>query len=172
MAKLVILTAEQLKALDQLERQAARRATREQPLTHLILQTFLQRGGPIAVEDIARIAGGPPEGTYEALAALDDQDLIRIGAGQIDMAYPFSAVPTPFRVRIPGGQERFACCATDALGMAPMIGQSIEIRSQCYHCGAPVQLSAGPDGPAPDADGVMVWFGKRGDQSCKAVDTL
>ena len=52
MANLMILTADQLKALSPLERQAARRAARQQPLTRLILRTFLQRGGPIPVEDI------------------------------------------------------------------------------------------------------------------------
>jgi hypothetical protein len=98
--------------------------------------------------------------------------LIRIRAGQIDMAYPFSATPTPFRVRVSGGRERYACCATDALGIAPMIGEAIEISSQCHHCGAPLDFSATPDGPGPDANGVMVWFGKCGDEACKAIDFL
>ena len=164
MAKLVIMTADELKALNSLERQAARRAAREQPLTRLILRTFLQRGGPIPVTDII--------GSYAALAALDDDDLIRIRAGQIDMAYPFSAAPTPFRVRVSGGPDRYACCATDALGFAPMIGEPVEIRSQCHHCGTPLDLSATPDGPGPEAEGVMVWFGKRRDETCKAFDSL
>lgn len=173
MANLVILTADEFKALDSLERQVARRAGRQQPLVRLILRTFLQRGGPIPVEDI--IAGstdGHAEAVQDALVALDDDDLIRVRAGQIDIAYPFSAAPTPFQLRLSGGRERYACCAMDALGIAPMIGEAIEIRSQCHHCGAPLAFSAIPDGPGPDAAGVMVWFGKRSDERCKVADSL
>jgi len=104
--------------------------------------------------------------------ALDEEDVIRVRAGQIDLAYPFSAVPTPFRVRLPDGRERYACCAVDALGMAPMIGESIEIGSHCHHCGAALVLTATPDGPGPEADGLMVWFGSRGDARCKVADSL
>lgn len=172
MANLVILTADELKALHPLERQAARRAAREQPLAQLILRTFLQRGGSIPVENVIGSPDSHTAAAYDALVALDNDDLIRVRAGQIDMAYPFSAAPTPFRVRVSGGRERYACCATDALGIAPMIGEAIEIQSQCHHCGTPLDLSATPDGPGPDADGVMVWFGKRGDETCKAVDFL
>jgi hypothetical protein len=42
LANLVILTADELKALDSLQRQVARRAARQQPLVRLILRTFLQ----------------------------------------------------------------------------------------------------------------------------------
>jgi len=169
--RLTLLTADELKALSPLEWQAARRATRERPLARLILRTFLERGGPIPVEDIVASAGRA-EATYDALAALDADDLVRIRGGLIDIAYPFSAAPTPFRVRLPGGRERYACCATDALGFAPMIGEPAAIKSQCHHCGTPLELSATPEAPGPDANGVMVWFGKRGEQPCKAVDSL
>jgi Alkylmercury lyase len=171
-AELVILTADALKALNSLERQAARRAAREQPLAQLILRAFLQRGSAIPVEDIIGSPEHAVDAAYDAIAALDDDDLIRIRTGLIDMAYPFSAAPTAFRVLVSGGRDRYACCATDALGFAPMIGEAVEIRSQCHHCGAPLELSATPDGPGPDADGVMVWFGKRGDESCKAFDSV
>lgn len=172
MAGLVILTASELKALSPLERQAARRAAREQPLVRRIFQAFLDRGGPIQVEDLV---GPPPaseEAVHAALVALDDEDLIRLREGQIDLAYPFSAAPTPFRVRVGNRDVRYACCAMDALGMAPMTGETIEIRSRCHHCGVALEFSATPDGPGPDADGLMVWFGQRGDERCEVADSL
>ena len=139
----------------------------------LILRTFLQRGGPIPVEDIiAASSGAAPDTLHDAFVALDDEDLIRVRAGQIDIAYPFSATPTPFRVRLSGGRERYACCATDALGLAPMVGEPVEIASSCHHCGDPLKLAATPYGVGPEADGIMVWFGKRGDVECKAFDSL
>jgi hypothetical protein len=173
MANLVIMTAGELRALDSLERQAARRATREQPLTQRILRTFLEHGGPVAVESF--VATLPPtlaEAAHDGLAELDDQDLIRIRAGQIDIAYPFTALPTPFRVRLSGGRDRYACCATDSLGIAPMVGERIGIESSCHHCGAPLTFSATPHGVGPDAAEVMLWFGRRGDGGCKAFDSL
>jgi hypothetical protein len=169
----VILTADELKALNPLERQAARRAARQQPLARLILRTFLRQGGPISLEDIvAASPGSRPETIHDALVALDDDDLIRIRAGQIDMAYPFSASPTPFVVRLADGTERYACCATDALGIAPMISQPIGIRSRCHHCDASLTFPVTPQGPGPDADGIMLWFGKRVEEQCKAFDSL
>ena len=173
MANLVIMTADEFKALESLERQIARRAARQQPLVRLILKTFLQRDGPIPLE---RLIAGSPDGRADALAnalaALDDEDLIRVRAGQIDIAYPFSAVPTPFRLRLSAGRERYACCATDALGIAPMVGEPVEITSSCHHCGDPLKFAATPHGVGLDAEGVMVWIGNRGDEGCKAFDSL
>jgi Alkylmercury lyase len=170
LANLVILTAEELKALNPLERQVARRAARQQPLVQLILRIFLRDGGPIPVADIT---GASPDGDVEsALVRFDDEDIIRVRAGQIDLAYPLSALPTPFRVRLPRGRQRYACCATDALGMAPMVGGSVEIESTCHHCGEALKFTATPHGVGPEAEGVMVWFGKRGDEGCKAFDSL
>jgi hypothetical protein len=173
MANLRITTADALKAQDSLERQAARRAARQQPLMQLIFRTFLEGGGPIAVEDlIAARSDSQPERLRQALRALDDDDLIRLDAGRIDLAYPFSAVPTPFRVHLSGGRERYACCAMDALGLAPMTGESIEVRTRCHHCGSTLAFAATPEGPGPESDGVMVWFGTRGDERCKVADGL
>jgi hypothetical protein len=151
----------------------ARRTARQEPLVRLILRTFLERGGPIPIQDIvAASPDGSAEAIHDALVALDDDDLIRVRAAHVDVAYPFSAAPTPFRVRLSDGRERYACCATDALGIAPMVGESVAIRSECHHCGAPIGISVTPHGPRPDAEGVMVWFGKRGDDRCRAIDGL
>jgi hypothetical protein len=173
LANLVIMTADEFKALDSWERQLARRAARQQRLVQLILGAFLEHGGPIPVEDV--IAGAPDgdaAALHDALIALDDEDLIRVRAGQVDIAYPFSAAPTPFRLRLSGERERYACCATDALGIAPMVGEPVEITSFCHHCGEPLNFAATPHGVGPDADGVMVWFGKRSEEGGKAFDSL
>jgi len=111
-----------------------------------------------------------PDG-HDAIMALDTDDLIRVRAGQVDMAYPFSAAPTPFAYASPP-RRRYACCATDALGIAAMIGEPIDITSACHHCGESLHFAATPDGVGSNAEGVMVWFGKRGDDGCKAFDSL
>ena len=134
---------------------------------------FLDHGGPIPTEDIvATFHGSPAETVRQALITLDEDDLIRIRDGHVDVAYPFSASPTPFVVRLSNGKERYACCATDALGIAPMAGQRVEIRSRCHHCSLPLEFSVTPDGPGPEAAGVMLWFGKRMEEGCRVIDSL
>ena len=171
MATLTIKTADELMALDLQDRWRARRAGRETQVSKQVLRAFLDRGGPIPAEDIAAAFRDiPAAAIHQALAALDHDDLLRLRDGQIDVAYPFTASPTPFVIRLPGGAERFACCATDALGIAPMIGQAVQILSRCHHCQEPLEFATSPAGPGPSAGGVMLWIGTRADDSCRLAD--
>src|SRR5262249_24943995 len=129
MANLVILTADELIALDVEGRGRARRAARQSSTATRILQMFLDRGGAFPVGgSVPELQHDFAESVHDALAKLDDEDLIRISDGHVDLAYPFSASPTPFLVRLSDGRERHVCCAVDALGIAPMVGHAVEIR--------------------------------------------
>jgi len=173
MAILEIKTADELGAGDLEERWRTRRAGRETAVSRRVLQLFVDRGGLIPVEDVvASFPDVPAASIRQALVTLDEDDLIRIQDGRVDMAYPFSALSTPWAVRLPGGQERFACCAVDALGIAPMIGGRVEIRSRCHHCGEPLALWSTPDGAGPEGAGIMLWVGQRADVRCKVADSL
>ena len=158
---LEITTAERI--IDtELERQVGRRAVRETPVMQTIYRTFVARGGAVPVETLtAAVPGMSPDIVGTRLAALDEDDLIQIRDGQVEIAYPFAARPTPFVVRLAAGGERYACCAIDALGMAPMLGQHVEVAGPCHHCGAPLAFTVSPDGPSLSAEGVMVWVGRR-----------
>jgi hypothetical protein len=125
-----------------------------------ILGRFAAQGGPIRVADLAATPSGRVA-VAEAVAALDADDLIRVSHGLIDLAYPFSARPTPFVLRLSGGRERFAVCAIDALGIAPMLGEPVEIVSACHHCRTPLAFAVTPEGPSAGAEGTMVWVGER-----------
>ena len=171
MAILHILTADEFTALDLENRWRTRRVAREAQLSRQILRMLLERGGPLPVRDIVSASNDSPEAIRQTLSVLDDDDLIRIQDGQIDIAYPFSTSATPFVVRFGDGKERYACCAMDALGIAPMIGQRVEIRSRCHHCHIPLKFSASTEGPGPEAEGIMLWFGKRLDDRCRVADT-
>jgi Alkylmercury lyase len=170
---LEIKTADEFAAHDLQSLWKVRRAARESAAFRRVLQLFVERGGPIPVEEIV---GGlqdvGPEATRRALVALDTDDLIRIQNDTVDVAYPFTASSTPFVVRLHDGRERFACCAVDALGIAPMTGLSIEIRSRCHHCAEPLELGATPEGARPEGSGVMLWIGQRADDRCKIADSL
>jgi len=173
MANLVILTADELIALDVEARGRARRAARETSTATRILQMFLDRGGPFPVgEIVAELQQDSAASVRDTLAKLDDGDVIRISDGHVDLAYPFSSSPTPFLIRFQDGRERHVCCAVDALGIAPMVGQAVAIRARCHHSGTPLQFAATPDGPGREAAGLMVWVGKRTEERCRGIDAL
>jgi hypothetical protein len=173
MASLVILTADELIALDVEGRGKLRRAARETSTATRVLQMFLERGGPIPVGEIAAsLPPGSAAAVHDALLKLDDEDLIRISDGQVDLAYPFSASETPFLVRLQDGRERQACCAIDALGIAPMVGEPVEIRAWCHYSGTPLHFAVTPEGPGRGAAGIMLWIGKRTEERCRGIDAL
>lgn len=61
------------------------------------------------------------------------------GTARILMAFPFSAVATPFRVTA-NGREYFANCAWDAVAFHSMLDAPITIDSYCYHCATPIHI--------------------------------
>jgi hypothetical protein len=170
---LEIRTAAELSDPELEARWTTRRAARETAVLQQVLRAFVERPGPVEVEQIvAAFADGPSEGIRQDLARLDGDDLIQIRDGLVDVAYPFSAFPTPFVVQLADGQERYACCAIDALGIAPMLAQRVRIRSRCHHCGEPLELGVDPAGSGLEAEGAMVWVGKQGDGERRASTSL
>jgi hypothetical protein len=169
---LEIRTAAELIALDVEGRGAARRAARESEVLQRVLRAFVDRPGPVRLDEIVSAFPGRAERLLEALAKLNEDDLVRIDAGRVNLAYPFSASPTPFVVDLSGRGRRYVCCAIDALGIAPMLGRRVRIRSQCHHCDEPIALSVDPSGPGPEAGEVMLWVGKRPEDDRRACDAL
>ncbi len=144
------------------KRWTARRDQRQADVLRRILSGFVAREEPVAVDAIIAAFPDRPAGSVrETVIALDEEDLIQVTDEHVMVAYPFSATPTAFVVRLADGRARYACCAIDALGIAPMLGQPVHVRSECHHCRMPLEFSASPDGPGPDADGVVVWVEKR-----------
>ena len=159
---LPIKTADELIDAELEARWEARRADRRRDVLQHILRTFIEHGGPVPVEMVARaFPDSTPDVVWTTLATLDERDLIQVRDGRVEVAYPFSVGPTAFVARLPDGQERYACCAIDALGLAPMLGHTVHIRSWCHHCHVPLELEVGPDGPLAAADGIMVWGATR-----------
>jgi hypothetical protein len=171
---LEIKTAAELIELDLEGRGAARRAARETELLRRVLRAFVEQTGPVPLDAIVSASPAQSrERVLAALARLDEEDLVRIVAGRVDLAYPFSASPTPFVADLGAGRgDRYICCAIDALGVAPMLGRPVQIRSRCHHCAVPIDLSVGPSGPDSSARGVMVWVGKRAEEDRRACDSL
>jgi hypothetical protein len=135
------------------------------PLARTVLRTILDQfvasGGPVSFETVAALLREQdPARLSQAIARLDEKDLILVADEQVTLAYPFSGTPTAFKVVMPDGRERYAICAIDALGIPAMLGKPVTIRSRCHHCGAPLEIPTSPEGPIGNAD-VIVWVGER-----------
>jgi hypothetical protein len=65
--------------------------------------------------------------------------------GEIAVAYPFSGRPTAHRVRFRTGHEVDAMCAIDALGIAPMLGQPIDVESRDPVSGEQIRATVTPE---------------------------
>ena len=155
---LVIKTAAQIVEPEGEARWAARRAARESSVLRAVLRRFAEAGGPVSAADLGAALPAMAHGEVaRALAALDADDLLVLRGEAVELAYPFSTAPTGFVVRWGPGVERFICCAIDALGMAPMLGEPVRVTASCHQTGAPLSFAVTPDGPAPAAAGLMVW---------------
>jgi hypothetical protein len=154
-------------------RWAERRAARRDGVLQRILRLFLERGGPIAPDALAAaLPGHSAAEVGDALRRLDADDLVLLRDGRVELAYPFATGPNPFEVVLEDGRARHACCAIDALGLAPMVGERLTVRSRCHHSGRPLVFAVTPEGPGPDAAGVMVWVGPRPAGDAKVCTSL
>ena len=96
---------------------------------------------PVLEEIMAKFSLTRPE-AFKALRAIEEDHHILLipGTQRILMANPYSAVTTPFRVRI-GGKQYFANCAWDTVSMHVMLQADAVVDSYCHHCGSPISLS-------------------------------
>ena len=76
-------------------------------------------------------------------------------SGEILMAPPFSAVPTPFVVTT-SRYDAYANCAWDALGVPVMLHQPARVTTGCACCGEAITLEVSLDGPP--GSGEVVHF--------------
>jgi len=168
-----IATLDELIDADTDARIRARHASRRGEVMRATLRRFVDGGAPVTVAAIAAaLPHRPAEAVREAVSALEAEDLVVLHGDEVRFAYPFAAAPSAWTVRWPDGRERYACCAIDALGMAPMLGHPVHVISRCHHSGAPLELSVGTQEPGRGSAGVMVWIGKRPEGAACVADSL
>jgi DNA-binding transcriptional MocR family regulator len=104
--------------------------------------------------DVAKELSLSDEDVLAAFRRLNERRLLALapGTGQIVMAPPFSAVPTPYLVRS-GGKSYFANCVWDAYGIAAALHADAVIDASCACCDEPMRLDVRGGGPVP-RDGV------------------
>ncbi|MGK2851990.1 MAG: organomercurial lyase [Candidatus Limnocylindrales bacterium] len=112
---------------------------------------FVTLGRAPSPDEVAVAIGIPGAAVRDGWRRLHDAHaLVLDGAGEIAMANPFSAGPTPFRVDA-GGRSWYANCAWDAFGIGAALKVDSTIHSTCADCQAPLDIAV-RDGRPDDLD--------------------
>ena len=135
----------------------------ERQLYHWILQRFAHAAPPTPTRlaEQARALDLEPSAAFATLAR---EDLIHTDDdGAVLVAYPFSARPRGHRVTIDERLTVEAMCAIDALGIAAMLNQPIEINSHDPLTGHEIWLRVSPGEGAwwePETAAVLAGSGR------------
>lgn len=83
-----------------------------------------------------------PEEVGEAFVRLAESHMLVLQpSGEVLMAPPFSAVPTPFLVRAPEGGAWYGNCIWDALAIPSVLKTTARLETGCGCCGDQVGMS-------------------------------
>ncbi|MBA2263546.1 MAG: hypothetical protein H0W10_02665 [Chloroflexi bacterium] len=106
-----------------------------------IFEHFLKHAQPPVCEQLMNEFSISRDEAMEILRELESARHIALvqGTARILMAFPFSAIATPFRVTA-RGQAYFANCAWDAVAFHAMLRDDVRVDSFCHHCGTPITI--------------------------------
>ena len=102
---------------------------------------FVELGRPPLAGEVASAAGGSLEEIEQSWRRLHDAHALVLhpDRAEIRMANPFSAVPTPHRVRA-AGRLWYAPCAWDAFAVCAALHADGAIETSCPDCGSPIAI--------------------------------
>jgi Alkylmercury lyase len=86
---------------------------------------------------------GDVEASFQRLAAAH-MLVLQPESGEVLMANPFSAVPTPFLVRA-GDRSWYGNCIWDSMGIAAMLNTAVSLETSCGCCGSEIVLNIPDD---------------------------
>jgi DNA-binding FadR family transcriptional regulator len=126
----------------------------EQSVREAVYRSTVEHGRPPRIADLASALGVSRGEVVETFRQLASRRLLALApeSGEIVMAPPFSANPTPFRVLV-GESSYFANCVWDAYGVAAALHRDADIEASCACCGEPMSLAVREGRPVP-TDGV------------------
>jgi hypothetical protein len=92
----------------------------------------MKEGLPPTIAETASALSTTPNAVEASFRRLADGHILVLqrGTGEILMANPFSAVPTPFLVRA-GDGSWYGNCSWDAMGIPAMLKQDAAIEASC-----------------------------------------
>ena len=120
-----------------------------------VYRTVIDEGFPPTADELAGRLGVDTAAIESSLHRLEDAHMLTLvpDTSSVWMAFPFSAIPTPFEVRV-GDRRYFGNCIWDALGIPVCLDADATIDSSCPDCSEPLQLEI-RDGSLLPAEGVI-----------------
>jgi hypothetical protein len=127
----------------------------DRPVRQAIFRVTAERGTPPAVSELSTICSASEPDVRSSLSRLAAARVLVLQpmGGEILMAPPFSAVPTPFVVRTVR-HSSYANCVWDALGVPVTLHQPAKIVTACGCCGESMAVQAHRNSP-PQGHGVV-----------------
>ena len=120
-------------------------------LRNAIYRRFVELGRAPSATEVAGATGSSEAMVREGWQRLHDAHaLVLDDAGDIAMANPFAAKPTPFRVEA-AGRSWFANCGWDAFGIGAALKTDSALHTECPDCGEPLDIVV-RDGRPDDTD--------------------
>ncbi len=117
----------------------------------LIYDEIVRTGETPVVVTLARLVGASLDDVRASLRRMHDAHVLVLQpTGEILMANPFSAVPTPFLAEV-GGRRWFGNCIWDALGIIATLHADGRVLASCGSSGERMELSV--------SDGVLAGQG-------------
>jgi len=106
-----------------------------------VYEITMDRGTPPAAAELAAAIGCERADVLESFGRLAGAHVLVLQRdnGEILMAPPFSAVPTPFLVETPR-YATYGNCIWDALGIAAMLRTDARIVTSCGDCGTAAEV--------------------------------
>ena len=110
-------------------------------LRNATYRSFVELGRAPTAGEVASGLGISTEDARRGWRRLHDAHALVLDAagGDLRMANPFSAVPTPFRVSA-AGRDWFANCGWDAFGIGAALHVDSVIHTECADCGSPLVI--------------------------------
>jgi hypothetical protein len=107
---------------------------------HIIYDITMSEGVTPSSARVAEKAGEPVASVLESFRRLAEERMIVLQpCGEILMAGPFSAVPTPFKVTT-STFSTYANCIWDSLGIPAMVKSDVVVETNCADCGEQAKI--------------------------------
>ena len=121
-----------------------------------VYRKIVEEGRPPTAPEMAGELGVATPDVETSLRRLADSHILVLAPGTpyIWMANPFSAIPTPFEVKV-GDLRYFANCIWDALGIPACMHTDARIDTYCPDCSEPLSLEVRDHELAEPAEGVL-----------------
>ena len=118
---------------------------------NLTYRMFVELGRAPSIEEVASASDRSSAEVESAWRALHHEHALVLspGADEIQMANPFSAVPTAYHVHA-AGRWWYGNCAWDALGICAALYADGRIETSCPDCGEPISVEVRDQRPADE----------------------